>query len=324
MNMLAWLGRQGPRALAAIVFVGIALPPVGALLKPFITEAVFALLCLSFVRIDTTALLRYLKRPGLVLLAAAWSTLVVPLLVGAVCIASGIDQSSPALYRGLILQGIAPPMMAAPALAALMGLDATLVLVSMIASTALIPLTAPLFTYLLIGHDMPLSPVAIGTKLLALLAGSALIGLGIRRAASPARVERYKDAIGGMNIVILFVIVAALMENVAAQLMAAPLAVAGYILLAFGVFAALLGSTALLFAWAGRERALAIALMVAQRNLGLMVAATGGVLPSLSWLYFAVSQFPIYLSPRLLQPLVRRQADASPPAPRPARFDSGD
>ena len=37
-----------------------------------------------------------------------------------------------------------------------------------------------------------------------------------------------------------------------------------------------------------------------------MLAATGGALPDLTWLYFAFSYFPIYLSPLLLQPLARR------------------
>jgi BASS family bile acid:Na+ symporter len=46
--------------------------------------------------------------------------------------------------------------------------------------------------------------------------------------------------------------------------------------------------------------------MASQRNMGLMLAGTGGALPDLTWLYFALSQFPIYLSPLLLQPLARR------------------
>jgi hypothetical protein len=48
---------------------------------------------------------------------------------------------------------------------------------------------------------------------------------------------------------------------------------------------------------AGRERAFALGLMASQRNMGLMVAATGNALPELAWLYFALCQFPIYLSP---------------------------
>jgi BASS family bile acid:Na+ symporter len=49
-----------------------------------------------------------------------------------------------------------------------------------------------------------------------------------------------------------------------------------------------------------------MALIVSQRNMGLMVAAIDGVLPGLTWLYFALSQFPIYLSPQLLKPVVGR------------------
>jgi hypothetical protein len=37
-----------------------------------------------------------------------------------------------------------------------------------------------------------------------------------------------------------------------------------------------------------------------------MVAATDGLLPGLTWLYFGLSQFPIYLSPQLLKPVVRK------------------
>jgi BASS family bile acid:Na+ symporter len=77
-------------------------------------------------------------------------------------------------------------------------------------------------------------------------------------------------------------------------------------LLAFAVFFAILGATLLLFARAGKARAFALGFMTAQRNMGLMLAATGGAVPELTWLYFALSQFPIYLSPQMLQPLVRR------------------
>ena len=51
----------------------------------------------------------------------------------------------------------------------------------------------------------------------------------------------------------------------------------------------------------------------------LMLAATGGVLPDLTWLYFALSQFPIYLSPQLLQPIARHlttQTRITPPQNR--------
>ena len=76
--------------------------------------------------------------------------------------------------------------------------------------------------------------------------------------------------------------------------------------LSFVVFFALLIVTTLLFRRIGYEQALALGLMVSQRNLGLMLAATGFAIPDIAWLYFAVAQFPIYLLPHLLKPLARR------------------
>jgi BASS family bile acid:Na+ symporter len=57
---------------------------------------------------------------------------------------------------------------------------------------------------------------------------------------------------------------------------------------------------------AGRSAALALGLAVGSRNMGLMVAAVGGAVPELTWLYFAVAQFPIYTLPHLLKPLAHR------------------
>jgi hypothetical protein len=151
-----------------------------------------------------------------------------------------------------------------------------------------------------------LSPSALGLKLLAILVGSALVGLTLRQLAGPGRIERYRLEINGVNVLGLFVFVAAVMENVAGQILSAPIATAALAALAFGVFFLLFGVSALVFAWAGRERALALGFMTSQRNMGLMLAVTGGALPELTWLYFALSQFPIYLAPQMLKPLVER------------------
>jgi hypothetical protein len=303
---LAWLGNQGTRAIAALVFIGIAVPPVGELLKPFVTEAIFLLLCISFMRVDIAALRDHLRRPGVVIAATAWTMLGVPLLSGLGCLATGIDARSPDLFLALMLQAVASPMMAAPALAAVMGLDATLVLITLVTSTALVPITAPLFAYMFFGAALTLSPLGLGLKLLVILAGSLAVAGAIRWSVGVAAIKRYKSQIDGINILILFVFVAAVMGNVVGGFWADPLKTLELTVLAFAVFFALVGVTTLIFRKLGRERALGLGLMVSQRNMGLMVAATDGLLPGTTWLYFALSQFPIYLSPQLLKPLVRR------------------
>jgi hypothetical protein len=306
LQALAWLGAQGTRAIASLVFIGIAAPPIGELLKPFVTDAIFLLLCISFMRVDIASLRDHLKRPGIVLAATAWTTLGVPLILGLSSLATGLDARSPDLFLAMMLQAVASPMMAAPALAALMGLDSTLVLVTLVTSTALVPMTAPLFAYAFFGSALTLSPLGLGLKLFTILIGSVFIASAIRWTIGASAIRRHAAAIDGLNILILFVFVAAVMGTVVGSFLADPVRAIGMTMLAFAVFFTLLGVTTLIFRQVGRERAFALGLMVSQRNMGLMLAATDGVLPGTTWLYFALSQFPIYLSPQLLKPIVRR------------------
>jgi hypothetical protein len=74
-----------------------------------------------------------------------------------------------------------------------------------------------------------------------------------------------------------------------------------------------LGLTALVFASAGRERALTLGFTASQRNSGLMLAATAGALPDMTWLYLAFTYFPLYLLPLMLRPLARRMIARTQP-----------
>ncbi|PZA11499.1 Na+-dependent transporter [Rhodopseudomonas palustris] len=303
---LAWIGRQGTRAIAALVVLGLAVPPLGDALRPFVTEAIFALLCISFMRVDVAQVRANLRRPAVVLAATAWTALAVPVLAGLACFAARLDVRAPDLLLALMLQAVASPMMASPALAALMGLDATLVLMTLVTSTALIPFTAPLFAYVFVGSSMTLSPLALGLKLSAILGGSLLVAAIIRKLVGAEAIHRQKQPIDGANILILYVFVAAVMGNVVSSVIAQPLLMIALAALAFAVFLVLLVVTTLMFRKIGPDRALALGLMVSQRNMGLMVAATDGALPGVTWLYFALSQFPIYLAPQLLAPVARK------------------
>jgi hypothetical protein len=303
---LAWLGRQGTRAVAALVFIGLALPPVDAALRPWVTEAIFVLLCIAFLRVEPDVLRGQLKRPGVVLAATAWSMVVVPSLFGAICLLTGLDRSAPDLFLGLMLQAMASPMMSAPAFAALMGLDSTLILVTMVVSTAATSATAPLFAWLFVGPALPLSPATLGLRLFLILVGALAVALILRRAIGPAAIRRCKEPIDGLNVLTLYVFVGAVMENVGARFISDPWRMAGLAALAFATVLIVMALTAAVFARVGASRAFALALMASQRNMGLMLAAASRDLPDLVWLYFAFCQFPIYLLPQLLKPLARR------------------
>jgi BASS family bile acid:Na+ symporter len=288
------------------------LPPLAALLKPIFAYALFVLLCLAFLRVDPVQVRAHFSRPALVAAAAAWMMLGTPLLIGLSLAALGVADRLPGLYIAMILQAAAPPVISAPTLAALMGLDAALSLATLVVCTAATPLTAPVFVALF-AASMSLSPLALGAKLLAMLAGAALVAAFTRRHFGQPWIEAQKERIDGLSVIALFFFAVALMDGVLDSILKEPLKVLGLTVLSFGLSLGLAALTALVFARLGLAQALALSLAAGNRNMGLMLAAAGTAVPELTWLYFAVAQFPIYLMPAMLKPLARRvMANADP------------
>ena len=107
---VAWLGRQGTRALAVSIFLGLAVPPLAAYVKPYLGETVFVLLLFSYLRTDPAAFRRYLSAPKLTIMAALWVMVAVPLLFGTAYALFGIREMEPALYTIMILQLATTPI----------------------------------------------------------------------------------------------------------------------------------------------------------------------------------------------------------------------
>jgi predicted Na+-dependent transporter len=301
--VLAWLGRQGTRAVALSVFAGLALPQLAAAAKPAFTPDLFFLLCLAFLRVDPGEVRRHFTRPALVCAAVFWIMIVIPVAVGTAAVFVG--QQSPGLAIALVFQAASPPTISSPAFAALMGLDAALSLAVLIASAVATPLAAALFAALFLGSSLQMSAGTLGLNLLGLLGGAALVASLIRRAFGQAWIERQTERLDGLSVIGLFVFAVAIMDGVLAQVTARPLLVIGLLAFCFAIALAFGAATAALFARAGRAQALAIGVSAGARNMGLMLAATGGFVPDLTWLYVALAQFPIYLLPQFLKPVVK-------------------
>ncbi|MGA7534789.1 MAG: Na+-dependent transporter [Pseudolabrys sp.] len=302
---LSLAGRHGTLVAAASVFVGLAIPGLAAACKPYLGEAIVVMLTLAFLRVDPNELFHHFTRPGLVALATLWAMLLVPTVLGIGFLAFGLDQSMPGLYFMLVLQMSAPGLMSSPALAALLGLDVALTLATLIVSTAITPLTASLFTHVFLGTALA-SPFGFGLRLFLIITGCALAAAIIRHVAGPTFIAAQRERIDGLSVIAMFMFAVAAMDGVADHFRSNPLLVIELTALAFALALGLIAVTALVFLRAGRARAFAIGLIAGNRNIGLMLAASGFAVPDVAWLYFALAQFPIYLLPHLLKPLVRR------------------
>ncbi len=305
-DALTWVGRQGTRILALSLLTGIAVPPFGALLKPLVPEIIFVLLLFAILRVDPIALKRHVARPLLVLVAAGWTMIVLP---AALCVAYrviGMHEWAPDVMTALVLQAATSPIMSSAAIAALLGLDAALVLVAMVACTALVCVTAPLFVGLFIGSALVLSPLSLGLRLFGLLVSAAAVAAIVRWIVGSDRVTAEGSRIDGINVIAMSLFIVALMGDVGARLLSQPELVIGLTLLSFVLTFVLALPTIFVFAYAGRYQALSLGLFSSQRNMGLMLAVLGSVLPDMVWLYFALAQLPIYLMPQILKPFADR------------------
>jgi BASS family bile acid:Na+ symporter len=301
---LSLIGRNGTLLAALSIFIGLAVPQLAALLKPVLGGTIIGMLMLAFLRVDPAALRRYFTRPGLIAASTAWMMLVVPGLMGFAISHTGVAEAAPGLYFMLVLQLAGPGLMSAPAVAALLGLDVALTLAGLIISVALAPLSASLFTHVFLGTALA-SPVGLGLRL-ALIIGGAALGAGlIRRIAGGAFIEAQARRIDGLSVLMFMTFAIAAMDSVSAHMLSEPMLVAKLTLLAFALSLATTAVTTLVFWRAGRGRAFAIGILTGNRNIGLMLTATGFAVSDVGWLYFAVAQFPIYLLPHLMRPLAR-------------------
>jgi hypothetical protein len=306
-NALAWLGRQGTRAIAASVFFGLALPQYSVLFRPLVTPTIFCLLVLAFLRVGPSALRSEFAaaRLPLLLLATFWVMVVTPIALGLLYAWLGSGEVWRELSLALIMQAAAPPIMSAPAFVALLGLDLALALAMLVTTVVVTPLTSPVFAAFFAGDALPLDALSLAIRLGLLLTGSFAVARVIHFFATEARVSEWREHIDGLNVIALFVFAVALMGTVTDQFLTRPGFVLALLGLSFLLTFGLMAITSLVFWKAGPKRALALGLSSGTRNMGLMLAAASSV-SDVVWLYFAVAQFPIYFAPQLLYPLVSR------------------
>jgi hypothetical protein len=314
---LAWLGRQGTRAVAASVFLGLAIPQLSDVFRPFVGPAIFCLLVFSFLRVEPSALRGEFGRQHLLLLLAATAVMMIvtPLVLGTFYLAIGEGRFWRELSLALILQSAAPPITSAPAFIAFLGLDVALALAALITTSIATPVTAPFFAALFGGDALPLDPWTLGLRLAFFLGGTFIVAWVIRRLVGDDRIREWREPIDGLNVVALFIFAAAIMGIVTYRLFTDPLLVLELLALSFIITFALMAVTAALFWPAGAERALTLGVSAGIRNMGLMLAAASGM-SDVAWLYIAVAQFPIFLAPQLLHPLVSRIRGSRLPPPQ--------
>lgn len=309
IRFLEWLERHGGVLLIAGLVIGVVVPPLATLMKPLVTPCVAVLLITAVLRLDWNQVFARLRAPLLPAIIVTWIMIGVPLVMWG--LVSVIDP--PEALKGPLVLGISSPVLVSlPAFALMMGLDAPLTLVVMVASSLLQPLIQPPLALALLGIKLDIGMGELMLRLALLIGGSFLAAGILRRALGETRMRENSKAIGGVGVAMLVIFGIGVMDGILAQIMAEPGRVLVFVAAVFIANFGMQALTALIFwmasdAWrmTGRE-GLTVALTAGNRNMATLVGALGMSGSPDLYLYLACNQFPLYLMPSLGQAIYRR------------------
>lgn len=304
LNGLAWLGSLGSRGVAAMFVLGIAMPFLGPVLRPYLAHAIIGMLVIAFLRVRPEALTAIAKRPLPALLVTVWMMALTPVLMAPLVPFAGFQDAG--LVLGIALQVAAPPTMTSAAYAALLGLDAPFGLALLLASMAVTPLASPLATSHVAGTAVPIDVAALTIRLALIVGGAVVVATVLRRLFGVERLERRARSLDGCTMLLLFVFAAAIMDVALWRLFSDPFGLLKILAIVFGLALAMTWVTVALCRGLGVDAALTAGLAAGHRNMGVLVAALGTDLPDTTLAYFAMAQFPVYLAPILVGWAARR------------------
>jgi predicted Na+-dependent transporter len=302
-RFLAASARRGPALLGFGVFGGLLVPPLARALHGVITPVVVSLMTLVLLRVDIPAAAGHLRRPGRLAWNVAFQLLVCPVLAWAAIWPLHLDAG---IAAGVVIFATGCAATSGPAFARLVGLDPELTLLATLATTVLVPLSAPPMAHMLMGVDLAISVPAFMLRLVLAVGIPIGVSLLIRGVAGAERLAPYGPAVDGAVVWLVVIYGFGVMQGLTARILADPVWVAQAAFAAFAVSFGLNFATTLAFWPMGWRTAGASGLMSGNRNMALYLAVLPAAADPRVGLFFALCQFPLFLSPSLLRPVYRR------------------
>jgi BASS family bile acid:Na+ symporter len=227
--------------------------------------------------------------------------IVTPLVVATVGAGLGLDKQ---MCLALFLATTAPPSSGSAAFARMIGLDPAIPLVVTLICMVIAPFTVPALAGWF--ADYTINPFDLAWRLALLVGAAEGLALLLRRYAA-SMLSTHGKAVDGVVLASLLIFALASMAGVRAQISADGHGAA----LALGV--ATLSNISLqaagfLFTKGSLQTRLSVSLVFGNRNVGLVWSALGAAVTPSMGLYFAATQLPIYILPRLTEVFLRRAA----------------
>jgi bile acid:Na+ symporter, BASS family len=315
-SIFRWAGQNGALVVIAGVVIGLCIPLLSDLARPYLAIAIFIFTFGSFLKFDVSTIgneVANVKRNVLMIL---WATFGVPLIIFLIII---VAQPGAELTQGLLFWALVPASPACVAFAAILRLNISIALLATVVGTVASPFYIPALAAALGGYHLDIDPIATCTELVFLVGGAFLTSVVAKRLAG-SFIRQNPEAMTGIAVFAMFLAGMGSMRGMQAHLFAQPELSFAFILLAYLLlFGAEIAGT-LLFWRYGRSAALTAGLISGTRTITLAWVVLGDKVLPLADLFLATSMIAKYTAPGLTKWLLTRilaSGDGAVPAVQP-------
>jgi BASS family bile acid:Na+ symporter len=299
--------------LASGIFIGLGVPSVADLLRPWALPALFLVIVFSLVPFARLPAQKMFAIDREMVRVVLWQQVVLPCIVIAAAIVARFPDW---LILLLIVTVCSGSLFSSPALAEILGLDRETALRAMVLSTLFMPVSLFLFLSVFVGEKADLDLVAYGIRTLIFL----VLPFGVLALIRPfarAMDEQTTQKVGFVSrwatIAALLVFGTGLMSSVADKLAENPPKVVLMLAMATVICILMMTLTTIVMYRFGHSQALTASIVAGFRNIGLGFALVGEMAgPDLA-VYAGISLVPVFIAPLLLKVSMLRRVVAGQP-----------
>jgi predicted Na+-dependent transporter len=301
-SLLRWAGQNGAAVVIAGVLIGLCVPLLSELARPYLAVAIFIFTFGSFLKFDGRSLGSEIANVTRNALMVLWATFGVPLIVLLIML---VARPGPELAQGLLFWSLVPASPACVAFAAILRLNIPIALMATVLGTAASPFYIPALAALFGGYRLDIDPLQTCLHLVLLVGGAFLASVAAKRLASTF-IRENPEAMTGIAVLAMLLAGMGSMRGMQAHLLAQPATSLSFVLLAYVLlFGAELTGT-LLFWRYGRTAALTAGLISGTRTITLAWVVLGDKVLPLADLFLAASMVAKYTAPGLTKWLLAR------------------
>ena len=207
---LARLADHAPLLLALGVGLGLVLPDLATLARPYLSASIWVLLVIAALRIDPVRARATLGAPLPILCLSAFMLGITVFMAWGVL---SLVDLPPGLETALILMAGTAPLMSTPALSQLLGLDDALAMMGMIACMLFLPFILPGIALFVLGLDLSIDPWHWSLELTLFIGTAIAASAVLRRLVGVARLDQWKPQTDLAIVFLLLVFAVAIMDG---------------------------------------------------------------------------------------------------------------